>query len=232
MLSKKIFSVVIGVFLSIYVPVALQVEFPDQAGFLIPGNTFYNRKQSDFQLSLRPYKENDRSDYIYNLSVSFRSDYIYEMGITQKFYSNSQYGSNPALSFKTLISDKLHYNSYIVGAYVDLESDNWHSLYVIRDNIGLGFNFGGNNGGDAFFGGYDSSEDKPDKFFLLLKYSVDFNPKNRLGVEFNGDNFSLFYQTEMENLNFKIGYIADNDYDKKYAKIKNNRVVFGVQSEY
>jgi hypothetical protein len=103
----------------------------------------------------------------------------------------------------------------------------------MRGNIGLGFNFGGDKGGNALFGGYDFGEGEPEQFFLLLRYEFEMNENTSIGFEFNGDDISIFSKFGMDrNFNLMLGYISENDYDDKYNLLDNDQVVFGVYSEF
>ncbi|MFA5478446.1 MAG: hypothetical protein WC002_07265 [Candidatus Muiribacteriota bacterium] len=205
--------------------------FPDRSGFLVPGNSYFTHEKTDLLFNIRPFKQGTSSEYIYDFGVVFRNNSLMETGFHKKFFSNYD-DPNPALMFKFNIFDKLYYKNYLLGFYIDFESGNYNSAYIMTENIGVGVNFGGKTGGNAIFGGYNFQENKPDTFYILLKYEHHLSEKTFFGVDFNGDNFGLYMKFAQENLNFTIGYIAENDYDKKYNTIDLNRITFGVHSEY
>ena len=213
---------------------AVGVKFPDSAGLLVPGKTDYSYSDAEMFFSVRPYKVGSQSEMIYDFSVNIKLDTMFELGIRQVDFSQSNLRTpDPAFNLKVNFMDSMYFRDFTVGLYLDTENDNHSSFYVMSNNFGIGFNFGGEKGGDAVLGGYDFSENEPEALFLLFRYEFDLSDGYRFGVEFNGDSLAGYFDVNTyQSYSMMFGYIADNDYDDKYPLLDNDRFVIGVKGEF
>jgi len=209
---------------------SIEVKYPDSNGLLLPGYTYAEEATADFGFYSRQYEINNNKENIYSLYYNFRSAELIEFGLLKKFYSQDNLKEPDMIySIKINIADYMFRNIYTLGILFDTDNSNYNSLYVLKDNFGFGYNFSGKIGGNAFFGGYDLLTNEADSFFILLRYNFDFDEKTRLGIEFNGDNLSFFIKHKYKGAyNFTLGYINENEYDKKYTMLENDRIVIGV----
>ncbi|PLX17201.1 MAG: hypothetical protein C0601_08215 [Candidatus Muiribacterium halophilum] len=234
MLNSK--TTLILIFLSVIAiaSCAIGVKFPDSGGLLLPGKTDYSYSDAEMFFSVRPYKVGSQSESIYDFSVNIKLDTMFELGIRQIDFSQSNLRTpDPAFNLKLNFMDSMYFRDFTVGLYLDTEKNNYSSFYVMSNNFGIGFNFGGEKGGDAVLGGYDFAENEPEALFLLFRYEFDLTDDYKFGLEFNGDSLSSYFDVNtIQNYNFMIGYIATNDYDDKYPLLDNDRFVIGVKGEF
>jgi hypothetical protein len=228
MIKKIIFSILIVIL--IFDANSFELKFPDSNGLLLPGYTYSEEDKADSGFYARQYKINNSTENVYSLYYNYRTSDLVEFGILKKMYSQDNLKDPDMIySIKLNIADYMFRNIYTLGLLIDSDDSNYNSIYVMKDNIGFGYNFSGKNGGDAFFGGYDNLKDEADSFFILLRHVVELNEKTRFGIEFNGDDISLYIKQRYSNsIDFTLGYINENDYDKKYTMLNDDRIVIGV----
>lgn len=227
---KKNIIILVLTFISLIDVLGYNSKFPDSSGFLLPGYTYSEEAMGDAGFYVRQYDISGNNENIYTFFYNYRTAEMLEFGFLKNFYSQDNLRDPDAVySLKLNIADFMFRNIYTIGFIFDTEHNNYNSIYVLKDNIGIGWNFSGNKGGDAFFGGYDTSMNEPDEFFILLKYDMALNEKTKIGFEFNGDDISMFMKYRYgDSVNFSLGYISENEYDKKYAMLDNDRIVIGV----
>lgn len=178
------------------------------SGFInVPSAKTINEKSIELGVHTRMYEsyknDKEKDGFMTSLAFGFSPIKDVEFGIQADL--DSQSGRNnvetdPKLNFKIRLPSigEDEFSEVAFGGVFDTNPNNYHTLYLTFGGLGVGWNFGGNEGvGTASFGKYDDKEKKPDSVCLIVgaelpgRKSGERGYKSQILVDYNGDVFSL-----------------------------------------
>ncbi|MBF0545109.1 MAG: hypothetical protein HQM08_11770 [Candidatus Riflebacteria bacterium] len=150
--------------------------------------------------------QNSSSDNYYtNMAVGFSPLRDFEVGVQKAIDSrrgNNVLDPDPTVNLKFRLPPMgKDFSETALGLVLDCNPNNYHTMYFTVGGVGIGWNFGGNQGsGVANFGSYDRGSKKPKDLFLMV--GADLYPskpgergyRSHYLFDYNGDVFSVAWR--------------------------------------
>ncbi len=204
------------IFLQLFVLCFILLENPCNAGLSFQGPSgFINtpshktipEKEIELSVKTRKYdsfKGNKTKDgYMTSFAFGFSPIKDVEFGIEADLDSETDRNNvetDPKLNFKVRLPSfgEGEFSQMAFGGVFDTNPNNYHTLYLTFGGLGLGWNFGGNEGiGTAAYGKYDKGKRKPKNLCLLFGTEIPGRKPSERGyksqyiLDYNGDIVSL-----------------------------------------
>ena len=202
--SLLIFTFII--FSNTFCEAGLSLQGP--SGFVnVPSYKTVHEKEIELSVKSRMYEsyrgDCNKDGYMTTVAFAFSPIRDFEFGIQADLDSQSSRNNvetDPKLSFKvrlpTLGDGELAQVAF--GGVFDTNPNNYHTLYLTVGGLGIGWNFGGNEGvGTASYGRYNSGKRKPEELCLLFggefpgRKPGERGYKSQYILDYNGDVVSL-----------------------------------------
>jgi hypothetical protein len=226
------FSVIFFVFLETVCNAGLSFQGP--SGFVnVPSHKTIKEKEIELSVKTRMYNsykgDKTKDGNMTTVAFGFSPIKDLELGIQADLdseQSRNNVETDPKLSFKVKIPSigEGEFSEVAFGGVFDTNPNNYHTLYLTVGGLGLGWNFGGNDGvGTASYGKYKTKDRKPESLCLLFGTEL---PGRKLGergyksqyvIDYNGDVFSLGWRY-YSNRGFSVEVIGSTktSYDVFY----------------
>ena len=178
------------------------------SGFVnVPSYKTVHEKEIELSVRTRMYEsykgDKDKDGYMTSLAFAFSPIRDVEFGIEADLDSESDRNNvetDPKLNFKVRLPSvgEGEFSQIAFGGVFDTNPNNYHTLYLTFGGLGIGWNFGGNEGvGTASFGKYNKNKRKPDELCLLFggefpgRKPGERGYKSQYVLDYNGDVVSL-----------------------------------------
>ena len=178
------------------------------SGFVnVPSYKTVHEKEIELSVKGRMYEsyKGDRAKdgYMTTFSFAFSPIKDVEFGIQADLdseLSRNDVETDPKLNFKVRLPSfgEGEFSQMAFGGVFDTNPNNYHTLYFSLGGLGIGWNFGGNEGvGTASYGKYKKGKRKPETLCLLFGAEVPGRKPGERGyksqyiVDYNGDVISV-----------------------------------------
>lgn len=204
------------------------------SGFInVPSAKTINEKGIELGVHTKMYEsyKNDKNKdgFMTNVSFGFSPIKDVEFGIQAEL--DSQSGRNnvetdPKLNFKVRLPSigENEFSEVAFGGVFDTNPNNYHTLYLTFGGLGVGWNFGGNEGvGTASYGKYKEKERKPESLCLIVGAEIpgrkagERGYKSQILIDFNGDVFSVGWRyASHRGFSLDVAASTKTSYDSIY----------------
>ena len=178
------------------------------SGFVnVPSHKTVHEKEIELSVKTRKYDsfrgDKNKDGYMTSFAFAFSPIKDVEFGIQADLDSETDRNNvetDPKLNFKVRLPSfgEGEFSQMAFGGVFDTNPNNYHTLYLTLGGLGIGWNFGGNEGiGTAAYGKYKKEKRKPEKLCLLFGAEIpgrkpgERGYKSQYVVDFNGDVVSL-----------------------------------------
>ena len=184
----------------------LSIQGP--SGFInTPSHKTIPEKQIELSVKGRMYErykgDETKDGYMTTFSFAFSPIKDVEFGIQADLDSETDRNNvetDPKLNFKVRLPSfgEGEFSQVAFGGVFDTNPNNYHTLYLSLGGLGIGWNFGGNEGiGTASYGKYKKGQRKPEKLCLLFgtelpgRKTLERGYKSQYVIDYNGDVISV-----------------------------------------
>lgn len=204
------------------------------SGFInVPSHKTVHEKEIELSLRTRMYEsykqDREKSGYLTSVAFAFSPFKDAEFGIEADLDSESgrnNVETDPKLNFKVRLPSigEGEFSEIAFGGVFDTNPNNYHTLYLTCGGLGIGWNFGGNEGiGTAAFGKYKSNSKKPESVCLLIgaelpgRKTGERGYKSQYVLDYNGDLCSLGWRYySHRGFSVEISASTKSSYDDFY----------------
>lgn len=231
---KPFISITLVVFfllISSVTQAALTIQGP--SGFInVPSPKTIHEKEIELGVHTRMYqnvKNKEQDGWMTSVAFGFSPIRDVEFGVQADIDSKeSQNGTetDPKINFKVRLPSigEGEFSEVAFGGVFDTNPNNYHTLYLSIGGLGIGYNFGGNEGvGTAAYGKYKEGSKKPQAICLMLGAELpgrkpgERGYKSQYVIDYNGDVFGFAWRyASHRGFSVEIGAQTKTSYDGFY----------------
>ncbi|MBF0410240.1 MAG: hypothetical protein HQM10_23040 [Candidatus Riflebacteria bacterium] len=188
--------------------ICADVTFPGPSGYIhVPSATTMKNGTLEFGFHTRFFDTDGGSadNYFTNMGIGFSPIRDLEIGVQKAVDSRRKKEDadpDPTVNFKVRLPPMgKDFSETAIGMLFDTNPNNYHTLYFTISGVGVGWNFGGNQGsGVANYGSYDKAAEKPKDVFIMIGTEVTPGKPGERGyrshyyIDYNGDFFSAAWR--------------------------------------
>lgn len=205
---KKLFFLFITLFVFCESVCNAGLTLQGPSGFInVPSHKTVREKEIELSIKTRMYEsykgDKNKDGYMTTVGFAFSPIKDVEFGIQADLdseLSRNNVETDPKLNFKVRLPSigEGEFSEVAFGGVFDTNPNNYHTLYLTFGGLGVGWNFGGNDGiGTASYGKYRNKDRKPEKLCLLFGTELpgrkpgERGYKSQYVVDYNGDVVSV-----------------------------------------
>lgn len=216
------------------------------SGFInVPSSRTVHEKEIELGVHSRMYEsyKNDKEKDGVMTSVSFAFSPIKDVEFGIQADLDSESGRNnvetdPKLNFKVRLPSlgEGEFSQVAFGGVFDTNPNNYHTLYLTFGGLGVGWNFGGNEGiGSAAYGKFNKGDRKPESLCLIVGAELPGRKEGERGyksqflIDYNGDVFSVGWRyASHRGFSVDISASTKTSYDEALYNYKPLSIGFGA----
>lgn len=226
-------SLLLAVLLFCASPVQAGLTLQGPSGFInVPSHKTVNEKEIELGVHSRMYSNafnKEQDGVMTSFAFAFSPIKDIEFGIQADLDSKEKQNNvetDPKLNFKVKLPSlgEGEFSQVAFGGVFDTNPNNYHTLYLTFGGLGIGWNFGGNEGsGRAAYGKYKEAEKKPQSLCLLLGVELPGRKPGERGyksqwiLDYNGDVASIGYRyASHRGFSIDVSASTKTSYDSFY----------------